>query len=168
MRVARLTADDLRAFRDLHAYGLKQDPNALVESAEQDAARADADVAAMLARGDAWGVFLDDRLVGKFVMDAPPYAQLAHTRWLHAVYLHPDARGTGASDALMRAALTEAEAQNATRVLLWVNGRNSAARRYYERLGFVEMGRIDGGVVIDGEAVDDVLMGLNLPFRSAP
>jgi ribosomal protein S18 acetylase RimI-like enzyme len=80
--------------------------------------------------------------------------------------LHPDARGDGAGEKLMRAAIADAEARKATRVLLWVNALNSAARRFYEKLGFREIGRIEGGIVVDGAVTDDILMGLKLPFRS--
>jgi GNAT superfamily N-acetyltransferase len=116
----------------------------------------------MLARGEGWGVFERERLMGKLVIDAPPYDCLAHTRWLHAVYLHPDARGGGAGTALASAAIAHAQAQGATRIALWVNERNRPARRMYERLGFVETGRVPGGIAIGGTCVDDVLMTLGL------
>jgi GNAT superfamily N-acetyltransferase len=60
------------------------------------------DVETMLARGDGWGAFEGERLVGKLTIDALPYPSLAHTFWIHAVYVHPDARGTGASGKLIK------------------------------------------------------------------
>ena len=87
---------------------------------------------------------------------------LAHTFWVHAVYVHPDARGNGASSALMRAAVEAARTKGGSRIALWVNGANKHARALYERLGFVQTGRIPEGISVDSERVDDVLMVLSL------
>ena len=162
MQVRVLTVEDLGAYRALHRFGLREAPQAFVETLADDARRPDAAVAEMLARGEGWGLFDGERLVGKLFLDALPYECLAHTRWLLAVYLHPDARGQGAGAALLNAAMASARAKGATRVALWVNGKNGPARRMYERLGFVETGRIPEGIAIAGNYVDDVLMTLNL------
>lgn len=166
MSVRRLTVDDVAAYRALHRYGLQESPESFVETLENDAARPDATIADMLARGEGWGVFEGERLVGKLVLDALPYACLGHVRWLHAVYLHPDARGKGAARSLMMAAMTAACAEGVTRFALWVNARNGPARTLYGRLGFRETGRIPGGIVVAGAPVDDVLMTLDV--ASAP
>jgi L-amino acid N-acyltransferase YncA len=97
-------------------------------------------------------------LLGKLTIDALPYAVLDHTRWLHAIYLHPDARGTGAGMELLRAAMDDAYAAGARRFLLWVNERNAAARKFYEKLGFIETGRVPKGIRVGESYADDVLM----------
>lgn len=163
MLIRKLMPDDVAAYRELHRYGLSEAPLAFVKTRANDAARPDSVVRDMLARGEGWGVFLGERLVGKLVIDALPYDCLTHTRWLHAVYLHPDARGAGAGAALLNAAMSDAVTHGATRFALWVNEKNAAARRMYERAGFAETGRIPGGIVVSGENVDDVLM-----TRAAP
>ncbi|MDZ4692128.1 GNAT family N-acetyltransferase [Terricaulis sp.] len=162
MHVRVLTPDDLAAYRALHRFALIEAPHAFVATAENDAARPDEVVADLLARGEAWGAFEGERLVGQLVIDALPYPRLAHTRWLHAVYLHPDARGTGAGAALVQTAIDHAVANGARRIALWVNERNIAARRAYERLGFVETGRVPGGIRDAHDYVDDVLMCLKV------
>jgi GNAT superfamily N-acetyltransferase len=162
MYVRALTMGDLRAYRELHRYGMIEAPLGFVDVAETDAARPDSEVAAMLERGEGWGVFDGERLLGKLTVDALPYPSLAHTFWVHAVYVHPDARGSGASAALMRAAVDAAAAKGARRIALWVNQRNVAARRFYERFGFVMTGCIPGGIAVGGDLVDDVLMSLDL------
>lgn len=170
MLVRVLTVEELRALRALHRFGMTESPLGFVDVPETDAARPDSEVAAMLERGEGWGVFEGERLVGKLTVDALPYPSLAHTFWIHAVYVHPDARGSGASTALMRAAVDAARAKGALRVALWVNERNAAARRFYERFGFAMTGRIPGGIRAGGDLVDDVLMTLDLPgtVASAP
>jgi GNAT superfamily N-acetyltransferase len=162
MLVRRLGVGDLAVYRALHRYGLEEAPHAFVETLANDADRPDEAVAEMLARGEGWGLFEGERLLGKLVVDALPYDCLTHTRWLHAVYLHPEARGAGQGAALMRAALEDARARGAARVALWVNEKNLAARRMYERLGFAETGRVPGGIAVGGALVDDVLMTLKL------
>jgi L-amino acid N-acyltransferase YncA len=162
MEVRVLTVEDLRAYRELHRFGMTESPLGFVDVAETDAARPDAEVAAMLERGEGWGVFDGARLLGKLTIDALPYPSLAHAFWVHAVYVHPDARGSGASAALMRAAIASAAAKGARRIVLWVNAENAPARRLYERLGFREAGRIPGGIQVADRYVDDMLMCLPL------
>ncbi len=162
MRVRILTVEDLAAYRALHRFALSEAPQAFVETLANDAVRSDAVVAEMLARGEGWGAFDDGRLVGKLVIDAPPYDCLAHTRWLHAIYLHPDARGGGVGAALVGAAIAHVRAEGATRIALWVNDENPPARGMYERLGFVETGRVPGGICVGGDYIDDVLMTIEL------
>lgn len=160
MHVRVLTVEDLRAYRELHRFGMTESPLGFVDVVATDAARPDSDVAATLARGEGWGVFDGERLVGKLTIDALPYPSLAHTFWVHAVYVHPDARGRGASAALMQAAIASAVAKGASRIALWVNEANTTARRFYERMGFRETGRIPGGIQVGERYVDDVLMSL--------
>lgn len=162
MIIRRLTASDLAAYRALHRFGMEESPQGFVDVAATDAARSDEVVEAMLARGEGWGAFDGERLLGKLTIDALPYPSLAHTFWIHAVYVHPDARGTGASGKLLQAAIDDARSKGARRVALWVNGVNPHAQGLYERMGFRQTGRVPGGIQIAGEYVDDVLMTLEL------
>lgn len=162
MQVRALTGDDVEAYRALHRFGLTESPLAFVETLANDAARPDGVVREMLERGEGWGLFDGARLLGKLVVDALPYDCLSHTRWVHAVYLHPDARGAGAGALLLGAAIEHARATGGRRIALWVNERNAAAQRLYARLGFVETGRIPGGIRVEGGDVDDVLMTLSV------
>ncbi len=162
MQVRQLTIADLADYRALHRYWTIESPTSTIDTAETDAARLDADVAAMLGRGEAWGVFDGERLMGKLAIDALPYPSLAHTFWVRGVYLHPDARGAGASTALLRAAIDGVRAKGASRVALWVSGENARAQHFYERLGFRETGRIPEGIFVNGKPYDDILMVLAL------
>ncbi|MES1199819.1 MAG: GNAT family N-acetyltransferase [Pseudomonadota bacterium] len=155
-----LTATDLAAYRALHRIALQHAAAAFADTPELDAARPDAEVAAMLDRGEAWGAFRDGALIAKIVMDAMPYPAFAHVRWLHAVFVHPDARGTGAGAALIRAAMAAHREAGAIVFQLWVNSENAPAIGLYERLGFREIGRAPKGIRIGERYVDDVLMSL--------
>jgi ribosomal protein S18 acetylase RimI-like enzyme len=59
---------------------------------------------------------------------------------LYAIYVHPDAWGSGAGKALMDAA-REWLAQHFSTAVLWVLEDNPRARRFYEREGWVVHGR---------------------------
>ncbi len=162
IEVRQLTASDLAAYRSLHRFGMTESPTGFVDVEATDDARSDAEVTAMLTRGDGWGAFDGERLVAKLTIDALPYPSLAHTFWIHAVYVHPDARGSGVSGKLIRAAIESARSRGAWRIALWVNGVNFHARGLYERIGFRQTGAIPGGIKIAGAFVDDVLMTLEL------
>lgn len=54
---------------------------------------------------------------------------------IYGLYVHPDAWGTGAADALMAACLAELRTRFASAVL-WVLRDNPRARRFYERTGW--------------------------------
>ncbi|MGE0597042.1 MAG: N-acetyltransferase family protein [Hyphomonadaceae bacterium] len=159
--VRKLTPDDLTAYRALHREALGE-PGSLgfVQNLEEDARVPDAEVAAMLARGEAWGAFKDGALVAKLTIDVLPFAVLAHTRWIHAMYASPAARGTGAARALVEAAIADARAVGALRIMLWVNAENPRARGFYGALGFREAGRIPEGLNIGGRWMDDIMMCL--------
>jgi GNAT superfamily N-acetyltransferase len=162
LHVRQLKAADLAAYRALHRFGIEESPTGFIDVVETDDARPDAEIAAMLMRGEGWGAFEGDRLVGKVVVGALPYPSLAPTFWLQAVYVHPDARGTGVSGRLIRAAIEHARAKGGSRMALWVHGANTHARALYERIGFRESGRIPQGISVNGELVDDVLMSMAL------
>jgi RimJ/RimL family protein N-acetyltransferase len=62
----------------------------------------------------------------------------------------------------MDAAATEARARGARRLTLRVLAHNEAARRLYDRSGYIVEGVLRGEFRLDGEYVDDVLMALDL------
>jgi ribosomal protein S18 acetylase RimI-like enzyme len=105
----------------------------------------------------------DGRLAGYIRLAPPsPLACNAHVRQIQGLAVHIWARRCGVARALLDAALDEARRQGATRVTLRVLGHNAPARRLYESLGFAVEGVLPGEFLLDGECVDDVLMGRSL------
>ncbi|MEU6216239.1 GNAT family N-acetyltransferase [Streptomyces sp. NPDC047022] len=86
----------------------------------------------------------------------------AHVRQIQGLAVADEARGAGVGRALLRAALDEARRREARRVTLRVLGHNTPARKLYESEGFVVEGIQPGEFLIEGEYVDDVLMGRTL------
>jgi len=162
MTIRVLDAADLHAFRALHRLGLAEAPNLFIQNMDEDTKNPDSAIIAMLERGEVWGGFYGTELVAKMAIDVLPYSRLAHTRWLHELYVHPQARGTGFGTALVRAVLENAYATGATHFLLWVNSANTNAYSFYKKIGFHEAGRVAGGIIMDGHSADDVLMCLRL------
>nr|WP_055523169.1 GNAT family N-acetyltransferase [Streptomyces graminilatus] len=105
----------------------------------------------------------DGRILGYVKLARPtPLASNAHVRQIQGLAVATEARGTGVGRLLIRAAVEEARRRGALRLSLRVLGHNTPARRLYEAEGFVVEGVQPGEFLLDGEYVDDVLMGRTL------
>ena len=103
---------------------------------------------------------LDGLLVGYLRLGFPTsLASNAHVRQIRGLAVAEEARGKGVGRALLRAAVEEARDQGARRISLHVLGHNTAARALYASEGFVVEGVQPEEFFLDGEYVDDVLMG---------
>ncbi|MCM3811665.1 GNAT family N-acetyltransferase [Streptomyces sp. DR7-3] len=91
-----------------------------------------------------------------------PLACNAHVRQIQGLAVDERTRGRGVARALLGAACQEARRQGATRITLRVLGHNTPARRLYASEGFAVEGVLPGEFLLEGEYVDDVLMGRSL------
>ncbi|MGW2812071.1 N-acetyltransferase family protein [Streptomyces sp. NPDC001415] len=105
----------------------------------------------------------DGRVVG-FVrlVPATSLACNRHVRQIQGLEVAEAARGRGVARALLRAAYDASRSQGATRITLRVLGHNTPARALYEAEGFAVEGLLPGEFLLEGEYVDDVLMGRSL------
>ena len=81
----------------------------------------------------------DDAVIGfaYIAKDVRNYAELLENgAWLHDIYVEESFRSTGAGKALMKAVLATAREMGAEKLLLTVAARNSAARSFFEGVGF--------------------------------
>ncbi|ELP65080.1 N-acetyltransferase family protein [Streptomyces turgidiscabies] len=105
----------------------------------------------------------DGRVVGYVRLARPtPLASNAHVLQIQGLAVSDEARGTGVGRLLIRGAMAEARRRGALRLSLRVLGHNEPARRLYESEGFVVEGVQPREFLLDGEFVDDVLMGRSL------
>ncbi|MEV5506968.1 GNAT family N-acetyltransferase [Streptomyces orinoci] len=88
-----------------------------------------------------------------------PVPSNAHVRQIQGLLVDNRFRGLGLARSLLGAVVAEARREGARRLTLRVLGGNTAARRLYETEGFVQEGLLPGEFFLDGEYVDDVLMG---------
>ncbi|MFF7184457.1 GNAT family N-acetyltransferase [Streptomyces sp. NPDC008222] len=106
---------------------------------------------------------LDGAVVGYLRLGFPTsLACNTHVLQIRGLAVADEARGTGAGRALLRAAQEEARRRGARRLTLRVLGHNAPARRLYESEGFTVEGILPDEFLLDGEYVDDVLMGMFL------
>jgi ribosomal protein S18 acetylase RimI-like enzyme len=89
---------------------------------------------------------------------ASPLASHAHVMEINGLAVDPAAQGNGVGRHLVEHAVAEARRRGATKVTLRVLGPNKGAQRLYTRCGFVVEGVLKGEFVLDGTAVDDLLM----------
>ncbi|MCT2593245.1 GNAT family N-acetyltransferase [Streptomyces sp. N2-109] len=99
------------------------------------------------------------------VVHPTPLPSNAHVRQIQGLAVDGAARGLGIARALLEAACARAAEQYALRMTLRVLGHNKAARRLYESAGFEVEGVLPGEFLLEGEYVDDVLMGRRLTRR---
>ncbi|WP_307796617.1 GNAT family N-acetyltransferase [Actinomadura barringtoniae] len=92
-----------------------------------------------------------------------PFPSGDHVRQIQGLVVDSSERGRGVGRALVDAACVEAVRQGARRITLRVLGWNAGARRLYEAAGFAVEGVMPGEFYIDGQYVDDVIMGRPLP-----
>ncbi|NUK04612.1 GNAT family N-acetyltransferase [Streptomyces lunaelactis] len=91
-----------------------------------------------------------------------PLACNQHVRQIQGLAVADRARGRGIARALLRASFDEARRQGAVRMTLRVLGHNKPARALYEAEGFAVEGVLPGEFYLDGQYVDDVMMGRSL------
>jgi ribosomal protein S18 acetylase RimI-like enzyme len=88
----------------------------------------------------------------------PVYAHCGHL----GMGLHPDYRGRGLGERLIRASLDAARAAGFERIELSVYGENTRAVALYRRVGFVHEGTRVRGKKVDGHYDDVHMMGMLL------
>lgn len=105
----------------------------------------------------------EERIAGYVRLVQPtPLPTNAHVRQIQGLAVDTWARRRGIGRALLDAACEEARRQGARRITLRVLGHNTPARRLYESAGFAVEGVLPGEFLIEGQYVDDVLMGRSL------
>ena len=106
---------------------------------------------------------LDGQVAGYVRLGRPtPLAASDHVVMILGLAVDPASQKRGVGKALMDAAAAEARARGARRLTLRVLAHNDAARRLYDRSGYVVEGVLRGEFCLEGEYVDDMLMALDL------
>ncbi len=104
-----------------------------------------------------------DALVSSCVLLRESTPKRAHIAMLLAVYTTPSARGRGVSTRVIAAALDEARSWPDVGVVqLAVSDASAAARRVYERLGFVAWGEEPDAMRVNGRSLSETHMAISL------
>jgi GNAT superfamily N-acetyltransferase len=140
--VRRLGADEVDLLRALRLRALGDAPMAFGSTLAREEGYAPEQWerwAAASASGAQQAIFIAEPACGMasgVIDDEDP--SLAH---LYAMWVAPDARGTGASTALLDAVITWATDRGAQRLTTSVADGNAAAAALYARAGFADTGR---------------------------
>jgi dihydropteroate synthase len=155
------TAADWRLWRELRLRALADSPDAFGETLEASAARDEAAwIASTAPRPDAIRLFAerDGVPIGMCVVLIGVDQRTAN---LYAMWVAPEARGTGAGKALVDAGLRWARSHAALEVALRVSERHEPAKRLYQRCGFVDAG--ERSPLRDGSNIQSLAMVARLP-----
>jgi RimJ/RimL family protein N-acetyltransferase len=133
MSVRRATPEDWRELRDLRLRALADSPDAFLTTLDEARTRTDDDWRAWPERT---AVFVDDAFTGM----AGGFVQDDGTPMLIGMWVAPERRGSGLADELASAVVAWARDLGAERIVLWVVIGNTAAERFYARLGFTPTG----------------------------
>jgi ribosomal protein S18 acetylase RimI-like enzyme len=160
--IRRLTADDAVIFKEIRQEMLRGQPREFRFAPEDESALPLEDFARRLDNEYVVVAFSRGALVGIGGFSRFAGVKVAHKGLIWGMYVKPEARGSGAADAIMRALLDHA-AGCVEQVVLTVVATNPRAIRFYERWGFRAYGRESRSVKLaDGDYLDETLMALSL------
>ena len=155
--VRKLSGADVAAYRAVRQEALLNHPTAYGSSAESFAALSDDELRDTLERMTFFGVFAEESLGGIVAFGQTRGERERHRGWLYQVYVQPRLRGTGASSALIEAALEHASTRT-LQVHLGVSTQNQPAIRLYKKAGFEVYGTEPRALFVNGRYVDEHLM----------
>ena len=155
--IRRLGPADAAAYREIRLEGLQRHPEAFGSSYESEAGLSLEEFADRTVAVTTFAAERDGRLLGIVGLARETMAKRLHRGTLVRMYVRPEARGTGAADALVLAVLDQARAEGLDAVLLAVIPEAAAARRLYDRHGFTVYGVEPGALRIGDRAYDDEL-----------
>jgi RimJ/RimL family protein N-acetyltransferase len=160
MQTVRLTSADVARFRAVRLEGLRSEPSGFRYSEAEDELIETSAWAARLERDFVVGAERDGEIVGVGGFSRFEGERLDHKGLIWGMYVRPDARGTGAADAIMRALIAHAR-EHVRQLQLTVMADNARARAFYERHGFVHYATEPEAVRRGGAYHDEALMWLS-------
>jgi len=160
--VRRLDATYADSYRQLRLQALRDCPTAFGSSWEEESAQPLAWFAGRLESALMLGGWRGEQLCGTAGFLVHDGIKTRHKGTIVGVYVHPDARGSGMGQALIRGLVAQATGKLDT-LLLTVQASNTAAQALYRKLGFEAYGREPRALKIDGRFYDEILMALRLP-----
>jgi RimJ/RimL family protein N-acetyltransferase len=143
--VRLLTVADAEAYRTLRLRSLQEHPAAFGSSYEEEAAigveKTVERIQNSLPYTPFFGAFEAETLIGITTVWRDTRSKTRHSAMITGVYVVPTARGKGAAQALLSAALAYLREQAEVRLVkLAVTVGNETARRLYVQAGFVAYG----------------------------
>ena len=164
MRIRELQRHEWALFRELRLRALAESPDSFARRFADEQAQPDAHwmrltESVTIPGGQVMLVAEEDGrplglAFGLFDKERPKIGHVG------GMWVDPAARGLGAGQALLDAAIAWARGRELESLELWVTEGNGAALRLYERLGFADTGRRD--VLPSNPVLQTIQMALNL------
>ncbi|MGF6228512.1 GNAT superfamily N-acetyltransferase [Inquilinus ginsengisoli] len=155
--IRQLGPADAAAYREIRLEGLERHPEAFGSTYEAEAALSPEEFVRRVVEVPTFAAERDGRLLGLVGLARESGVKRRHRGTLIRMYVRPEARGSGAADALVEAVLDHARSEGLDAVLLAVITEAEPARRLYERHGFKVYGVEPGALRIGDRAYDDEL-----------
>ena len=165
IELRRLLPGDAASYREIRLEALQDTPDAFSSTYEAEKDRPLDAFAARLRDSHVIGAFDGRQLAGIAGFYIQPGPKHAHKGMLWGMYVRPTHRATGLGRKLVEAIIEQARRQ-VELLQLFVVSDNLAARRLYQKLGFVEYGIEHHATKYRGRYLDDVLMVLPLNVDS--
>jgi RimJ/RimL family protein N-acetyltransferase len=149
----------------LRLQGIAEIPQAFATSYDEELARPENHWFEKLRAGNAedviFGAFLNQTLVGVVGIYRDTMHNRRHKSHIWGMYVAPQARGQGAAQQLVSAAISHARTiQGIESVMLSAEYYNTSARKLYEKLGFVQWGQQERAAKIGNEYLTEVHLEL--------
>lgn len=159
--IRRLERSDAAAFGNIRLEGLERNPEAFGASYEQELQYSETQFGDMISNSAVFGGFGEDgALAGVIAVARSKGAKMKHIASIWGMYVRPEARGTGLSRLLMKAAVEEAKT-TCRSIRLCVVSSNDAAIRLYESFGFKAWARDSEALKVGDVYHDEILMRLD-------
>lgn len=159
--IRRIEVAEVEAFKRIRLEALRLEPSAYASTYEDWASLTD----------DEWRSRMNEPVVAAFLGEEPVglaglmrqrSAKMTHRASIVMVYVRKSQRGTRVASDLVDAIVDEARAMGIVQLELAVTAENQAAVRFYERKGFVQIGRVPGALLHEGREMDDIMMALRI------
>jgi len=166
MEIRILDSKDAEMYRELRLQSLKENPEAFLTTYEMEKAKPLEQLQSNLIASDhrfTLGGFIDNELVGiaTFVRESNP--KIVHKGNVYAVYVSPERRGKGIGKSLVQHLVMKAkQSDGLEQINLAVISNNHAAKRLYEKFGFVAYGTERNALKTGDQYWDEILMVLRL------
>ncbi|WP_164819164.1 GNAT family N-acetyltransferase [Sinorhizobium meliloti] len=155
--IRRLSVEDVDVFRRIRLEALSHEPLSFASVFGDWVHLSDGEWRRHLDQ-PVFVAFLGGQPVGMMGLRFERARKMAHRARLVSVYVRKCERGTGIAANLLHEVTEHARDRGVLQLELAVNAENSAAIRFYQRHGFVEVGRIPNGFLGHGTETDELIM----------